>query len=426
MRDVRVRRPGSQTASESQPIIGRAQDLPDGVLPTSSPETNGFAFLRIGHSELGQFTLDGGSGVTIGQSITLHGRALATGVSPAVQDPRNEIANARFAHDPALQRRVMVTPAGSGPWSVANGKPEGTLPTVPSPPVTGRKVTTADVLEALHRASGLPIVADFYTHLYPRETVQVTGQTVFEALNRLADAMHLRWSKEGDWLRFRSVSYYDNRVKEVPNRLLAGWAAARRQHYGLPLDVLIEMAQLSDAQLDSGFVGEGVKDMWGLEEWGLAHNHYARTHLRYLAQLTPTQRQRAMTPQGLPFSQLSLAQQQGLIAHLGERLNSLDEIAGAWVRVEYSQPGSFRWPAGGEIPPPGKPGLFGLAQVRERTREAALMAARLLDAQASETQVVPTDLSLAVVYTLVDPGTGKTSEHGVRAYAMADNARINW
>src|SRR5439155_14360462 len=176
------------------------------------------------------------------------------------------------------------------------------------------KVTTAEVLEALHRASGMPVVADFYTRLYPRASVSVTGQSLFEALNHLADAMHLRWNREGSWLRFRSISYYDDRVKEVPNRLLARWAAARRPPAGsavspgLPLEELIEMAQLSDVQLDSSFVTEGVVERWGLEEWGLARNHEGRPHLRYLAQLTSSQRRRAMTGAGLSFSQLSLVQ----------------------------------------------------------------------------------------------------------------------
>ena len=41
--------------------------------------------------------------------------------------------------------------------------------------------------------------------------------------------MRLRWNKDGSWLQFRSTSYYDDRLKEVPNRLLARWAARRRQ-----------------------------------------------------------------------------------------------------------------------------------------------------------------------------------------------------
>src|SRR5256885_7955905 len=112
------------------------------------------------------------------------------------------------------------------------------------------------------------------------------------------------------------------------------------------------MAHLSDAQLGSSFVAEGVVEGWGLEEWGLAMNHEGRPHLRYLAQLTPAQRERAMTATGLSFSQLSLAQQQGLIAHLGERLHSLDEVAGATLRAEDTHPRPLRRPAG-QLPPPG-------------------------------------------------------------------------
>ena len=45
---------------------------------------------------------------------------------------------------------------------------------------------------------------------------------LFDALDHLADGMRLHWSKDGSWLRFRSTSYYDDRLKEVPhNRLLA-------------------------------------------------------------------------------------------------------------------------------------------------------------------------------------------------------------
>jgi hypothetical protein len=442
MRDVRVRRPGSQDPSGNQPGIGSAQNLPDGVPPTASPEAHGFVVLRIGHSELGQFTFDGGSGVTVGNNIIVRGLVrdisgdthgagdqpltgvaghegdLGQGVSPAVQDPKNEIANARLAQAPALRQRVTVAPIASCP---PHGDRAG--PATGDQAAAEKRVTTADVLEALHRASGLSIVADFYTHLYSPTAVSVNGQSLFAALNHLADAMHMRWHKDDRWLQFRSVSYYDDRAKEVPNRLLSRWASARRQHDGLPLDDLVEMAQLSDAQLDSRFVAEGIEHCWGLAEWSLARNHEGRPHLRYLAQLTPAQRELALSAPGLPFSRLSPTQQQGLIAHLGDRLRSLDELAGATVRVEYTHPGSFRWPAVNMQRPSGAPNLFGLAQVCEPTQAAALTAARRLDAGVSPAQITPTDLSLAVVYTLIDPRSGKARELGVRAHA--DGALIS-
>jgi hypothetical protein len=60
-------------------------------------------------------------------------------------------------------------------------------------------------------------------------------------------------------------------------------------------------------------MAEGARDLWGLEEWDLAHFRVSRPHLRYLAGLTPPQRQAAQSAAGLPFTQLSLAQQQQLI-----------------------------------------------------------------------------------------------------------------
>ena len=74
-------------------------------------------------------------------------------------------------------------------------------------------------------------------------------------------------------------------------------------------------------------------------------------------------------------------------------------------------------------PPSRAPNLFGLAQVCEPTQAAALTAARRLDAGVSPAQITPTDLSLAVVYTLIDPRSGKARELGVRAHA--DGALIS-
>src|SRR5262249_35496959 len=144
-----------------------------------------------------------------------------------------------------------------------------------SPPPAGDsnvepRVTSADVLEALHRATGLPIVADYYTRLFKPGAVAIRNQPLFDTLNQLADSMRLRWHNEGNWLKFRGTSYYDDRLKEVPNRLLARWAAARRQHGTLTFDDLVEIAQLSDAQLDARDMAEGARELFGLAEWDLA------------------------------------------------------------------------------------------------------------------------------------------------------------
>ena len=99
------------------------------------------------------------------------------------------------------------------------------------------------------------------------------------------------------------------------------------------------------------------------------------------------QRQAMQSPVGLPFRQMSLAQQQGFLARaLGEApLRSLDELEGATLRVDYTQPGWFQWqqPGGFDASrwvvrvgsePDGRRVL--MPPIRERTREAALQAAR--------------------------------------------------
>src|SRR5438128_1605183 len=79
---------------------------------------------------------------------------------------------------------------------------------------------------------------------------------------------------------------------------LAHWSAARRKSarvapaevglgsLALTLDHLIEIAQLSDAQLDAESMAEGARVCWGLAEWDLSRRRNSRSHFRYLAQLT--------------------------------------------------------------------------------------------------------------------------------------------
>jgi hypothetical protein len=274
------------------------------------------------------------------------------------------------------------------------------------------------------------VVADHYTRLYKPEEISVQNQRLFDALNSLADAMRMRWNRDGDWLQLRSTSYYDERLKEVPNRLLDRWSTARHQHGALTLDELVEIAELSDAQLDALDMAEGARECFGLKEWNLVRDRLLRPHLRYLAQFTPEQRQEAMSPSGLPLVKMPLAQQQGFISRLcsPEPLESLDELAGATLRVKYTQPGWFTWQIPGpyylEWIVPLEPGPQGrralVSPIQERTRDAALQAARRLSLPVSEEvlpvlrrsdpqfelarlvpqpdQIVPTELDLKIAY----------------------------
>jgi hypothetical protein len=251
--------------------------------------------------------------------------------------------------------------------------------------------------------------------------VSVEKQQLFDALNRVADAMHYRWRKEAGLLLFRSASYFNDKRKEVPNRLLERWTASIREHGHLRLDDLIEIAQLRDVQLDSQVVAEGAARCYGIRGWGLAASRQLRPHLRFLATLDPEQRQLAQSPADLPFRRLSPGQQQqflslalgggsGLQMDPADRArllpmalvnsgNPIDPQAllGAHLRVDLSMPGQFEWvPEKG-----GARKKFPIERrVRAAGREQALAAARQRDPRATSAEIQPTVADLHVGYVL--------------------------
>jgi hypothetical protein len=408
-------RPGPPMGEELELRLGRPGAAPPE--PPAGPRAE--VQLSIDPNELGQFTLTGGAGrltsTPDGMQMWLSRDSLAMGQSRTGQRPQNAAANAALARDPALRERVDVRAESRGQ------RTEGTGAGARSS--ASRKVTSADVLEALHRATGMPVVADYYTRLYRPEAVMVKDRPLFDALTQIADTMRLRWNRETatrgatPWLQFRSVSFFHDRLKEVPNRLLSRWATARQKNGALSLEELIEIAQLSDAQLDGADMAEGARELFGLAEWDLARGRSARPHLRFLATFTPAQRQAVTGGDGLPFAKMTLAQQQQFIALAfggrSEPGQSLEELASAALRIDYSPLGNFEWrPATADLTLPGaQPGRIVLrpldtvepARVRERTKEAALAAARRLDPNVTEAQIVPTQAALTVLYTTTGP-----------------------
>jgi Putative zinc-finger len=402
--DRRIRRRGDAFD------VGPESALPDGLPPASVPEARAMVTLQLDRSELGQLTLVGQSGFFVGTppdcpQILGDDGPIAVGVSPTVRDPENAAANARLARDAALRPPMTVRPRSScavNPSPLRGGAGGGV-----NDQGGVNKFTTADVLEALHRTTGLPVVADYYTRLYPDTAMAVRNMPLFDALNRLADTMRMRWTKADGWLQLRSTSFFNDRLKEVPNRFLTRWMASRQEHGALTLDDLVEIAQLSDAQLDSDVIAEGAETCLGLAEWKLARNGFLRPFWRFLAMLTPAQRLQAASATGLPFRQMTLAQQQQFIAlavpHVAETMSAaLEDLGEASVRLDYRLPGSYEW----KVPTPaGGAGWRGLmpSPVRERNREEALRAARRIDARADETQIVPTELTVTMIYALGGP-----------------------
>jgi hypothetical protein len=295
---------------------------------------------------------DGGGG-----GVSQPRRELATGRSPSLEGPNNAVANASLRSRPPFNRVVSLQPEPSctaTPNARRVGEYHPNFDRIAD--LAQPQALSSDVWEAVHRATGLPVIADFYTRLYPLPKVTVKDRPFFEALCAVGDTLGARWRKEGEFLLGRTTSYFWDRMQEVPNRYLQRWARSRETSGGLPFADFLEMATLSDQQLGGEGMKQGVIHYWGLREWGLlsaATVPPQAPYPRFLATLTPEQRRRALEPGGLPLRELTPAQRQlALQLQYEQRVETerqgfsfppldLEQFARGVIRAEYYPAGWY-------------------------------------------------------------------------------------
>ena len=100
------------------------------------------------------------------------------------------------------------------------------------------------------------------------------------------------------------------------------WPQDSRTKDGLPFEDFVEMAALSDQQLDSTIVGQVIDHCWSLKEWGIIGSvpprmgavrpRELRPFARFAAGLTPEQRRQTQQPEWLPAEALTPRQQEAL------------------------------------------------------------------------------------------------------------------
>jgi len=199
-------------------------------------------------------------------------------------------------------------------------------------------MTSDDFWEAVHDRTGRDIVADSFSRLFRLTSYK---KTLFEDLSQACDAMHMRWSQDEGWLVGRSRAYYWQRVNEVPKSRLLAWAHERQRRGLTTLDSVLEMASMTDRQLQSVEVGKAIVNQWKLPEWGIPSrplwpfdDEPVLLACRFLA--------------GLPPDQLAAALDYRLPANLVNR-ESLDyaKLQGAYpeavIGVDYIPAGKFYW-----------------------------------------------------------------------------------
>lgn len=428
---------------ENNLIIGPMEFLKQqGLSPTPIvdwPGASAQVSLSINHSELGEVALQSETGYVTPYKDRTPGVSapgvLATAQSPSVARPDNAAANARERGYPAFRPVVSFRPEPSCPvWKAAEkARKEGKEPPGGAVVVPGQRtyagnefqcleraqrlaephLTSADVWEEVHRKTGLPIVADFYSRLYPRPALTIEKKSVFEALCKTGDELGARWKRDGEYLLCRSTSFFWDKQKEVPNRLLERWTHDATEQGGLPFADLVEMASLSDQQLDSKRVADLVSHCWDLKEWNLMDTpmgyYAARPWLRLLAELPVSYRERARSEEGLALGQIPPAHQQEAAKILGNRLGGnpaegLQFLFGSRLRVSYAPSAWFSYvPALGPTLNREQAGLLPL--ISAPVRKEALSAAQRVTPGVSEADVEQTEGLLWV--SLLPPGNGR-------------------
>lgn len=380
----------------------------NGTFDKNTPGAAATLTLSIDQSELGQIALRCTTGCNFPGFGVSNETVLAIGRSPSTAKPDNRAANKGLEQDPDLQREVSLHPqsckkpdlktAYGLDFSVV-GHIDDTLEAKKAPP--NSHANTADVWEEIHKQTGMSIVADYYTHVFPTAAVSVTKKNLFDALCLVSDAMGVRWKKEGTFLQFRSTGFFWDKMKEVPNRLLDRWRKDRERNDSLPLDDLLEMAQLSDVQLNSLTLAQGVRHCLGLEEWGILDNpmtprrfDITRPLARFLSDMPQTLRQSALQPEGIPVTALPSAQQEAFTRLVSRRGFQFPSWEGMRLHILYIPSGRYVYPSGMALTdaPIEK-------RVIEKTMEKAYAATKRIDPNVDARSIRRTyGVLLAILY----------------------------
>jgi hypothetical protein len=224
-----------------------------------------------------------------------------------LRNPNNSAAHTALQSSPDYKKKIALAPqSSSASENSANAKgilAEWKQNGLGDFPTDNRDwVDSADYLEEVHKKTGLNVIADYYTRVYPKNTLAVKGESLLSALNEGADALKSEWQADDTFLRFRRFNYYSERQMDIPNHWLNRWSADRKAHGSLSLDSLAEMAALPVEVMQHQDLGMALLIKYGLEEAPLVNP--ARDVLRLYAALDPAGRQEAQSAAGVEVSKI--------------------------------------------------------------------------------------------------------------------------
>lgn len=209
--------------------------------------------------------------------------------------------------DPDLAREVDLELPGPvrQPLAIFGGSP---LLAAHLGAVWPAQATMADVGAAIHRATGMEVLADSFVSARLDPSLLRGKKPLIRILEKLGQELDYTWEKRGPALLLRNRRFYRDRSAEVPERVLKPFRQEVLREKTLTLDALANLAAgLSDAQVRSMWHYWG----WYLENTGILPTEYFfphRQHLRFWASLAPMQKAHLRGGEPLPAAEMTAVQ----------------------------------------------------------------------------------------------------------------------
>jgi hypothetical protein len=174
-----------------------------------------------------------------------------------------------------------------------------------------------ELLPDVARTYGVHFISDAYWevgwYVDPKSVASAEPKALFALLDRLARPGH-RWDRVGELIRVRSRTWFLDRPREIPLRLVRRWKARFDRNGGLSLDEFVEIARgLTETQLLSL---DSVRRDTGLEDLDAAWK--ARYTLQLYGALSPAQRELVWRGSVLLAAQMTPLQRELFAASLND------------------------------------------------------------------------------------------------------------
>ncbi len=187
------------------------------------------------------------------------------------------------------------------------------------PPVAGVVVRTsgnpgnqrkslAEVAEAIHKTTGLEVLADGYIRAR-LDPGPISGRLpLVKILDTIANEIEYAWQKTGNRILLRSKLFFEDRPESVPDRILTPWKAGFADKGAPGID---EMASLAAALNDDQ--ARGMEEFWAYYMEGTRTPNvptqggvYTQRHdLRFWATLTIAQKRSVRAGEIIPVARMT-------------------------------------------------------------------------------------------------------------------------